>query len=251
MQATAVGRTEARTRIEISPRARARITGAVYLLFFATSVAGALVMPGSNGLTGAPSNAAAEANAITGHLGLYELAVSLGLIATALYVALAGLFYQLFKPVSQTLSILMAFFSLVGCAVGAVGSLLQLAPVEILGGGSYLSVFSTQQLQSLALLFVDIAVRASGTSLLFFGAFQLVLGYLIFRSGFLPRAIGALIAVAGLGWFAFQSPALTSALSNYLEILGFIAEFSFMLWLLIKGVNGRAWSELAAQTGQR
>ena len=63
--------------------------------------------------------------------------------------------------------------------------------------------------------------------------------------------IAAGSSVSGLGWFAFQSPTLTSALSTYLEILGFIAELSFMLWLLIKGVNGQRWSELAAHTRPR
>ena len=235
---------------ELSPRARARITGAVYLMFFATAVAGALIMPGSNGLTGAPTDAVAESNAIAGNQGLYELAVSLGLISTAFYVALAGLFYQLFRPVSRTLSVLMAFFSLVGCAIGAVGSLMQLGPVAVLGGSSYLSVFSTQQLQALALLFINMGLKSSSTALLFFGTFQLLLGYLIFRSGFLPRAIGVLIAVAGLGWFAFQSPPLTRLLSNYLEFLGFVAELSLMVWLLAMGVDSRRWNDRAGPAGR-
>ena len=77
--------------------------------------------------------------------------------------------------------------------------------------------------------------------------FQLVLGYLIFRSTILPRAIGVLIAIAGAGCLMFVVPPISSALLVYLEILGIVAEGLLMLWLLLLGVNGRRWSQLAGQ----
>jgi hypothetical protein len=107
---------------------------------------------------------------------------------------------------------LAAFFSLVGCA-NDVLSLLNLAPYKI-------------------------------SSLVFFGPYCLLLGYLIFRSTFLPRILGVLMAFAGVGWLIFLSP-LENRLSTYLKVLGFVAELSLCLWLLVMGVNVQKWEEKA------
>jgi hypothetical protein len=85
-------------------------------------------------------------------------------------------------------------------------------------------------------------------SLGFFGPFCLLLGYLIFRSTFLPRILGVLMAFAGVGWLIFLSP-LAHPLSTYLKILGFVAEASLMLWLIVKGVNEQRWQEQARAAG--
>ena len=108
---------------------------------------------------------------------------------------------------------LAALFSLAGCA-NEVLKLLHVAPYKI-------------------------------NSLVFFGPYCLLIGYLIFRSTFLPRILGVLMALAGLGWLIFLSP-LASYLSTYLKILGFLAEASLMLWLLIRGVNEQRWKEQAS-----
>jgi hypothetical protein len=228
----------------MSPRTRARIAGAVYLLFFVTAVLGALVAP-STGPSGPSGNAAAAANGIVGHEALYQLGVALGLVSTVFYVVLAGLFYQMFRPVSRNLSLMVVLFSLVGSAITAVGSLLQLAPLDILSGGSYLSVFNHEQLHSLSLLFLNLSLDAGHVALVFFGVFQLFLGYLIYKSTFLPRIIGVLIAAAGVGWLTFLSPPLANYLLTVLEVVGFAAEASLMLWLLVMGVNAQRWNEKA------
>jgi hypothetical protein len=238
------------TRIDdASPRARARITGAVYFLFFVTAVLSALLPPRiGGGPVGLPGDAAAVARKIVANKGWYELGVSLGLFSTACYVALAGLFYALFKPVSRILSLLAAFFSLVGCATAAIGSLFQLAPLTVLGGSLYLGVFRTDQRQAMTLMFLNLGDEAGRVALIFFGCFQLLLGYLIIRSTFLPRVIGVLIALAGVGWLTFLSPPVVKHLSVELEILGFVAEVSLMLWLLVRGVDGQRWTQLANRT---
>ena len=229
---------------ELSVRTRARIAGAVYLLFFLTALAGSLIAPATGPF--APStDAAAAAKAVTGNVAAYQAGIALALISTAFYVALAGLFYQLFRPVSRSLSLLVVLFSLTGSVVTAVGVLLELAPLDILGGASYLKVFSQQQLQALSLLFVNLSAEAGHVALLFFGVFQVLLGYLIYRSTFLPRITGVLIAVAGVGWFTFLSPPLSTFLLTELEVLGFAAEASLMLWLLLVGVNVQRWNEKA------
>ena len=136
-----------------------------------------------------------------GRLVAYD---AVNLIADAFYIAVTLLFYYMFKPVNRSLSLLAALFSLAGCA-NEVLRLFNLAPYKI-------------------------------SSLVFFGPYCLLLGYLIFRSTFLPRILGVLMAFAGLGWLIFLSP-LANHLSTYLKILGFLAEASLMLWLLVMGVN--------------
>jgi hypothetical protein len=81
--------------------------------------------------------------------------------------------------------------------------------------------------------------------LVFFGLFNLLIGYLIFKSTFLPRILGVLMALSGLGWLTFLSPSLANYLLTYIEVLGIIAEASLMLWLLVKGVNVERWKEQA------
>jgi Domain of unknown function (DUF4386) len=134
-------------------------------------------------------------------------------IATVCYVVVTLLFYGLFKPVSKGLSLLAALFSLAGCVVMALG-LFHLA-------------------------------SSPPSPQLFFGPFCLLIGYLILRSRFLPRVLGVLMAFAGLGWLAFLLPAVPHYLSFALEVLGFLAELSLCLWLLVMGVNVERWKQQA------
>jgi hypothetical protein len=139
------------------------------------------------------------------------------LTADAFYIAVTLLFYYMFKPVSMSVSALAAFFSLAGCG-NEVLKLFHLAPYKI-------------------------------NSLVFFGPYCLLLGYLIFRSTFLPRILGVLMLFAGLGWLFFLSP-LATHFFTYLKILGFIAEASLMLWLLAMGVNSKGKGKLKLGEGR-
>ena len=230
---------------QVSPRPRARITGVVYLVYFLTAVLGEFF---HRGLI-VSGDAAATAN-ILAHQPLFRLGFATGLIATACYIAVTALFYDLFKPVNWSLSLLAAFFSLVGCAISAFASLFRLAPLVVLGGSQYLSVFKMEQLQALALIFLELNTQAANIYLVFFGVYCLLIGYLIFRSAFLPRILGMLMGLAGLGWLTFLSPPLANHLSPYILVLGFLAELSLMLWLLVMGVNVQRWKEQASAAGE-
>jgi Domain of unknown function (DUF4386) len=235
-----------------SPRTRARITGVVYLLFFVTAVLGEFFtrQAGISGIQpGVSGDAAATANTILTHELLYRLGFALGLISTACYVAVTALFYQLFRPVSRSLSLIAVCFSLVGLAIATFGSLLQLAPLVVLGGSPYLNVFNMKQLQALALMFLNLNAQVGYIALVFDGLFLFLIGYLIFRSTFLPRILGALVAFAGLGWLTFLSPPLANYLYTYIQVLGVLAEGSLMLWLLVIGVNAQRWIERASAAG--
>src|SRR6266700_2005909 len=227
-----------------SPRSRARIAGVVYLLFFVTAILSEIFMEqAGGGLRVASGDAAATATNIVAHEPSFRLGFALGLISTACYVAVTALFYQLFKPVSRSLALLAAFFSLVGIAICACASLFQLAPLILLKGSPYLDVFTVKQLQALALMFLNLNNQAYSIGVVFEGLFWLLIGYVIFRSTFLPRILGALFALAGLGYLTFLSPPLTASLLPYIEVLGTLAEISLILWLLAMGVNAQRWKE--------
>ena len=227
---------------DTSPSPRTRITGVVYLLYFLTAVFGELFM---RGLV-VSGDAAATANNILAHQPLFRLGLATGLIATACYVAVTALFYDLFKHVNRSLSLLAAFFSLVGCAILAFASLFRIGPLVVLGGGQYLSAFKVEQLRALAFLFLELYGQAVNICFVFFGVYCLLIGYLIFKSAFLPRILGVLMAFAGLGWLIFLSPPLANYLSPYIQVLGVFAEGSLMLWLLVMGVNVAKWEEKAS-----
>jgi hypothetical protein len=228
---------------EVSPRPSARITGIVYFLYFLTAVLGEFFLKGLV----VDGDAAATANNLLAHQPLYRLGLTTGLIATACYIAVTALFYGLFKPVDRSLSLLAAFFGLVGCAITALGSLFQLAPLVVLGGAPYLRVFNLEQLQALALMFLKLNTQTANICLVLFGFYDVLIGYLIFRSFFLPRVLGVLMALAGLGWLTFLYPPVANSLSPYILVLGFLAELLLMLWLLVKGVNVQRWKEQAGK----
>src|SRR6266850_2928947 len=193
---------------EMSPLFKARMGGACWFMCFITSifplvVSGKLVVPG---------DAATTATNLLANEGLFLSGTALLLISTAFYVGATLFVYEVLKPVNRSLSLLAAFFSLVGCAVGAVSCLFDFAPFVLLKGAPYLSVFTVQQLQALAYMFLAVRARANNIGLVFFGLHCLGVGYLILRSTFLPRIIGGLMVLAGVGWLTFLFPPLANSL---------------------------------------
>jgi len=109
-----------------------------------------------------------------------------------------------------------------------------------------LSVFKVEELRALGFLSLELYRQAVNICFVFFGVYCLLIGYLIFRSAFLPRILGVLMAFAGLGWLTFLAPPLANYLSPYILVLGFLAELALMLWLLVMGVNVQRWKEQAS-----
>jgi hypothetical protein len=154
---------------------------------------------------------------VTGSLALVLAngRIVVNLVATACYVVVVLLFYGLFRPVSRSISGLAAFFGLLGCALGAMASF-RLARLGI-------------------------------NPLGIFGIYCLLIGYLIFRSAFLPRVLGVLMAFGGLAWLTFLSPSLARSLAPFNMLPGVIGEGALTLWLLVKGVNAERWKEQARE----
>jgi hypothetical protein len=108
-----------------------------------------------------------------------------------------------------------------------------------------LSAFSVEQLQALALLLLKVNDRGAAMALVFFGVYALLTGYLILRSTFLPRFLGVLSVLGGLGWLSFLYLPLGYRLFPYIAALGLLGAISLIFWLLIFGVNEQRWKEQA------
>jgi hypothetical protein len=232
---------------ETSPRFKARMAGVCQLMEAVTAAFGGVIIPGKLVVAG---NAAATAANILGHERLFWLGFVLSLIGVAFHIAWALLMYELLNPVSRSLSRLAAFVILVGCAIQALASLLYLAPLIILQGGSSLSAFTPEQLQALALVFLRLNDYAFQVYLVFFGAWCLLIGYLIFRSTFLPRILGVLLAISGLGWATYLYPPLAHRLWHVIDAASAFGEIPLELWLIVMGVNAQRWKEQASVAGE-
>jgi Domain of unknown function (DUF4386) len=225
---------------EASPRFKARMAGVSYLLGSLTSVFGQMVVLGTLVV---PASATATAANILSHESLFRLGFVASLMTVPFHLIWAVLFYGLFKPVNRSVSLLAGFVMLVGCAMWALSSLLHLAPLLVLQGKSSLSAFAPEQLQALALMLLKLNAQAYDIGLVFFGFWCVLIGYLIFRSTFLPRIIGVLEVLAGFGYLTLLWRPLAHYLYPYNLALAGPGEISLMLWLLVVGVNVPRWNE--------
>jgi len=226
--------------LETSPQVYARIAAILYLVVISAGIIAQMVIGGQIIVDG---DAATTASNILAHQDLFQLGFTLYMIEMMCQIALAVLFYILLKPVNRNVALLAMVFLLVGCTIKTVSRLFYIAPLLVLGSSSYLTIFSTEQLQALALLLLNVNGQAAGMALAFFGVSTFLNGYLIFRSGFLPRILGVISMLAGLGWLTFISPSLGNQLFMYVLLLGLVGSVSIILWLLIKGVNLEKWNE--------
>ena len=231
---------------EMSPRFRARMAGVLYVLEGLTSVFGQLLIPGMLVVSG---DAAATAANILGNVSLFRLGLTASLLAVAFHIVQTILFYDLFKPVSRRVSLLLMLFSLVAIALQAVSSLFQLPALVVLRDGGALSALSAEQLQSLALVFLRWREQSFNVFLVFFGFRCALIGYLIYKSTFLPRIIGVLMAFAGLGYLMLLWPPLVNYVSPFNLVLAAPGELSLVLWLLVVGVDVGRWKEQANAAG--
>ena len=194
-------------------------------------------------------DAAATAAGILAHEATFRAGFAAAAVGVAAYLVVTALFYRLFEPVNRTLALCAAFFSLTGCIVQAFALVFHLTPLLVLnpsgGAQAYLRAFPTEQLQALALVAIDSYAQAYEVSLVFFGFYLLQIGYLTARSTFLPRWLGVIVALFGVGWLTLLYPPLAHRLSVFI-VLSSLGEGLLVLWLAVKGVDDRRWRELAA-----
>jgi hypothetical protein len=237
---------------EASPRLQARIAGVLYLINIVTGIFAIIFVRSAMFV---PGNAAATAANILAHELRFRLGFAAEIVTCVTCIPLAVIFYNLFKIVNRSLALVAAFFDLVGAAIESVVLLNHFAPLVFLKSGGYLSVFKPEQLQTQAYMSLELQDIGLAISLVFFGFGILVTGYLIFNSTFLPRILGVLLAIEGVGYlinsFAlFLAPGLQARIFPYFMATG-IAEILFCLWLIVMGVNEQRWKEQASAAGER
>lgn len=230
----------------MSPLFKARMGGFCWFMCFLTSIYPMMI---SGRLIVAGDPAATAANLLSNET-LFRLGTASLLVSTAFYIGATLFVYEVLKPVNRSLSLLAAFFSLVACAVGAFSCVFDLVPFILLKGAPYLTAaFTVDQLQALALMFLKVRVQANDIALSLFGLHCFGVGYLVFRSTFMPRIIGVLMLMAGVGWLTFLLPPVAQNLAPFNMMPGALGEVSLALWLLLKGVNVQRWNEQEINAG--
>ena len=229
-----------------SARQLARIAGGLYLV---NIVGGAFAIGYVPAMLVVSGNAGVTAHNIQANELLYRSGLVAHLIITVTNIPLAVIFYDLFKVVNRRVALMVVFFTLVGTAVESANLLNQFTPLVLLDSGS-LSALTAEQLKALAYVPIGLQVISYTISGVFFGFYGLCIGYLVFRSTFLPRVIGVLLALGAscyliYSFASFLSPEFAGHLVPYIQLPSLVGEGSFCLWLLIAGVNVRRWDDSA------
>jgi hypothetical protein len=218
-----------------SPQMTARVAAFVFLIiFFLGMFTELFIRPGMI----VPGDAAATVRNIGASEELFRLSLVSDLLRQTLLILLPLILYKLLKPVNKTIAALMVIFALVCVPISMLNELNHFAVLLLASGASYLTAFKADQLNALVTFFLEL--RKYGTFIPQILSFWvLLLGYLVFKSGFLPRILGILLMLGGLCYTV--SAVLFLLFPNFdlmiFGLLAFIGELIFYLWLLIKGVN--------------
>lgn len=224
---------------ETSPLVRARVAGALYLLANILAPFTLLYLPSRFIVRG---DVAATAGNIIDSVRLFRFGVVGNLFTFIANIFLALALYQLLKVVSRNIASLMVILFLVGVPIGVLNELNQLAVLQLLSGAEYLKAYPVNQLQALAYLSLRLHSYGLLIAHIFFGLWLLPMGYLVIKSGFIPKIVGVLLVIAGLGYVIQSFAAFLGYDVNIILFTG-LGELVFLLWLLIKGVNVEQWKK--------
>lgn len=215
-------------------RLNARLAGILYLVVILGGTFAPFIV--------APSSLAGDPAAITGRIlqspAAYRFGGVVEIIVLACDVALAVIFYRLLRPVSRTLALIAAAFRLAYAAINGANVTLHFAPLLVLTG--------QPPQQSLAVTFTQLHLLGFDVALVFFGVHVAVLGYLIFRSSYLPRVLGLLLMLGGAAYlanslFSLLAPGALAGRALILLAPAGVAEIAIALWLLVVGVDIKKW----------
>jgi hypothetical protein len=213
----------------------ARITGGVYLAYILASVLATML--GQIGFGTAPQ----VYQAIVTDPASFRLGLVIALISGFLFVMVAWGLYVLLRPVNRDLALLFLVLNAVGVAIQGA-SMLGLVSAMLQGdAANHMQAYSATQLEGLAYLSINVYKTGWVTAQLFFGTWLFPLGYLVYKSGILPRFLGVLLVLDGIAVLVWFVQALL--LPDYPAIhypglvLSLVAEVGLALWLLVKGVK--------------
>lgn len=193
----------------------------------------------------ASGNAAATAASVLGHQALMWAGFGLALVAVACHLIYSVLFYELFKPVSRTLSLLALASSLTAAAIQGSAALFEAAPLLVLRSGAGMTGLGVRPRDAIALLALRMSSQAFDIYLVFFGLWLALTGYLIVRSTFIPAVVGVLAAGGGVCYLTLLVPPLAGYLYPWYLAPDLIGAPVLMLWLLIVGLNPDRWLQQA------
>jgi len=224
--------------LDMPPQLAARIGGFLYLLIIAGGLFAQVFVRERLIVSG---DAAATADSLLQHATLYRWGFGIHLAYLLCAIVLAVILYDMLRRVSAALALLALCFDMAAITVEGIHLLHHLAPLLLLAD-SGLAGMEPDQLQAMAYAQARLFAYGFGISLVFFGAFCIVAGVLIYRSRFLPRTLGVMMVIAGLCYLAnsfalFLAPGLASLLFPYILMPCLLAELSLALWLLVKGID--------------
>ena len=233
------------TMTEMSPNVLARIAGVLYLIITVAAAFAHFYVPGQLIVAG---DATATAANIMASDSLFRIgAIGSELIILLSEVVLSIVLYLLFRPVSKTLSLLAAVSRLVMTTIHGLNLLNYYFVLQLLGGSAILAVFEPSQVYALVSLFLEAHSYGFTIGVAFLVPHVLILGYLIFKSGYFPKVLGILFVIAGIGYLIdtiglLLVPSYTTTPGLIAMVIA-IAELAFPIWLLVKGVNTAGWEK--------
>jgi hypothetical protein len=233
-----------------SINAIARIAGVLYLLIAVLAVVAHVYVPSTLIV---PGDAAATAsNVVAGQSLLRFGAVGAELVILLSEIVLSVLLYVLLRPVSRTLALLALVARLAMTIIHGINLLNYFFALLLLSGASYLAVFQADQLQALALLFLNAHSLGFEIGITFLTLHVFILGYLVFKSGYFPKILGVLLLLAGFGYLINSFALLLfpgyESTPAFIAIPIAVGEIAFPLWLVIKGVNTEQWEKRARES---
>jgi len=216
----------------------ARMAGFLYLIYMVTTILADVLGRSKFIVYG---DAAATANKIMASGWAFRNGVIGDLISAVLFLLAAWALYVLLQPVNKNLALLFLLLNLGGVVIQCVSDLHLIASLLVLSGADYLKVFQAGQLQALAMLFLYVYKNGYMIAQLFYGAWLFPLGFLVFKSGYLPRILGMLLMVECFCWLIYPFQFFLfpgyEMITNLSFAVGFIGEASLTLWLLLMGAR--------------
>ena len=231
-------------KIMESPNKLARMTGILYFLVILTGVASEIMV---HNFIIVPGDMTTTVNHITAYESIFRLGFVISLTRFAVFIFMVLALYKLLRPVNKDWSLVMIAFALVSISIGMVSLLFQYAAPLLLSRNGYSTLFTTDQWQAQVQFFINLQMLGDKAAQIL-TVWLLPLGYLIYKSGFLPKILGVLMVMAGVGYVTdFLVFFLLPNLNWQVAGLAFLGELPFPLWLLIKGVNVERWKSRALE----
>ena len=224
----------------------ARTTGFLYLLLIPLGVFGMIYVRETLFV---PDDIAATVSNIMANQTLFCSSIVSTLIVQVVNIFVVLNLYKILKPVNKNHAVYMAVFILLGMPIAMLNELNQFAVLLLMNGADYLTVFTSDQINALIALFLDLRSAGINIAQIFWGLWLFPMGYLVFKSGFLPKIIGVFLIIACFGYLTdsfifFFVPDFGITFSEFT----FLGEAMITFWLLIKGVNVEEWEKRALES---